>query len=103
MVLRDICIAMRLVANQRLSQVLQVMPPDYSQEHIVIVLWIPEPTASINEIKRRLPGVKVTYVRIDSKLNPFAAPPSVVPKGKASQLFRDAFFESVGRLKGMLT
>lgn len=52
------------------------------KEHLLIVLWEPEPKHIIDELKRRFPYIDITYIRVAPPGKTFKDVPSSVPDGE---------------------
>ena len=52
------------------------------KEHLLIVLWDPEPKHITAELKRRFPYFDITYVQLSMQSKPFADNSDQVSKGE---------------------
>lgn len=67
--------------------------PDH--EHLLIVLWSPEPKDLISKIKQRFPYIDVTYFQVQStRANKVQEAEKGVPKGSSLPQFHNDLFSS---------
>ena len=56
-------------------------------EHLLIVLWQPEPKHITAELKRRFPYFDITYVELSMPSKPFSDNSHLIPKGEFPAMF----------------